>query len=90
MSHSPAPWRFTPRTDYPNGHIEGIWDANGDQVVVTDSGYYPPTIDDARLIAAAPDLLQACRMALNDRMYKEWPAIAEALMAAIKKAGEEL
>lgn len=40
----------------------------------------------ANLIASAPDLLMACEMALNDRMYKDWPSIADALMAAIVKA----
>lgn len=44
------------------------------------------TIADARLIAAAPDLLVACKAALNDRMFKDWPGIAALLMDAIAKA----
>ena len=40
----------------------------------------------ARLIAAAPDLLIACQAALNDRMYKDWPSIADLLIGAIAKA----
>ena len=40
----------------------------------------------ARLIAAAPDLLTACKMALNERMFKDWPEVATALIAAIAKA----
>lgn len=40
----------------------------------------------ARLIAAAPDLLTACKVALNDRMFKDWPTIAPILIAAIAKA----
>lgn len=35
---------------------------------------------------AAPDLLEACEAALNDRMYKDWPEIATLLMNAIEKA----
>lgn len=55
--HTPGPWRFVIRTDCPNGHVEGIWGPNKKEIVVTDSGYYPPTIADARLIVAAPDML---------------------------------
>lgn len=42
-----------------------------------------------RLIAAAPDLLIACKAALNDRMYKDWPGIADLLIAAIAEAEGE-
>ena len=48
------------------------------------------TFADMRLCAAAPDLLIACRVALNDRMYKDWPKIADILMNAIIKAGGEI
>ena len=44
----------------------------------------------ALLVNAAPDLLRACQRALNDRMYKDWPEVAEVLKAAILKAGGEL
>ena len=40
---------------------------------------------DARLIAAAPDLLIAAKVALN-HMYKDWPGIADLLIVAIAKA----
>ena len=43
----------------------------------------------ARLICAAPDLLAACEAALNDRMYKDWPQVADLMKAAIKKAKNE-
>lgn len=89
MAHTPGPWTFEIRTDYPNGHVEGIWGPTGEEIVVTDSGYYPPTIDDARLICAAPALLQACKAALNARMYREWPELADFLMAAIRLAEGE-
>lgn len=43
-------------------------------------------IANARLIAAAPCLLAACKAALNDRMHKDWPAVADLLITAIAKA----
>ncbi len=70
-------------------HVErtSVYGANG-VLVCTFGGY---TVDaDSALVSAAPELLQACEMALNDRMYREWPAIADALMAAITKAGGQV
>ena len=43
-------------------------------------------IANAHLIAAAPDLLNACEAALNDRMFKDWPEVATLLKNAINKA----
>lgn len=87
MSHTPGPWRFEIRTDYPNDHVNGIWGPGGEEIVVTDSGYYPPTIADARLIAAAPDLLAALKFALTADSGFACPAATEAvLLAAIAKA----
>lgn len=43
-------------------------------------------VANARLIAAAPELLLAVKAALNDRRYLDWPVIAELLIAAIAKA----
>lgn len=39
-----------------------------------------------RLGRQQDDLLIACKAALNDRMYKDWPGIADLLIAAIAKA----
>jgi hypothetical protein len=52
----------------------------------TKGGGRHDTEANACLIAAAPELLTACEMALNDRMFNDWPAIATALSAAIAKA----
>jgi len=78
-THTRGPWEVVP----------GDW---SDDWGVTERGVAGQSIaqmvweNDARLIAAAPDLLQACKIALNDRMYKDWPDVADILMDAIKKA----
>lgn len=69
-AHSPAPWRIEYSTDclyepdeddLANRKIYGIADANGHSVVSTDSGYYTLPEANARLIAAAPLMLEALR-----------------------------
>lgn len=76
-------------------HIPGPWTVESADWPDDEPGivrYYvrhdPPEIGmaNAQLIAAAPDLLAAARAALNDRMYKEWPQVADLLIAAIAKA----
>ena len=90
MSHTPGPW--TLETGTPGDGHHYIQGADGSDVVSTDDGWnnnyrnYDERLANARLIAAAPELLVACRAALNDRMFKEWPGIATMLMAAISKA----
>ena len=65
MRHSPAPWRveWSKHTDWSDGkvHCGGILDAHGHEIVTTDTGVYGPDEADARLIAAAPELLEAVR-----------------------------
>ena len=68
MKHTPGPWELV-LSD--GGRVLGIrttalypveWDEDDTQprkIVETDSGFYPPRLPDARLIAAAPDLLEA-------------------------------
>ena len=82
--HTPGPWKVEQSQEYESTYTI----VNGPGFL---SHWVNPNAEEeeaanARLIAAAPDLLVACRMALNDRMYKDWPAIADALMAAIAKA----
>jgi hypothetical protein len=55
--------------EYPNEppEVYGIESENGETIVETDGGFYPPRAADARLIAAAPDLLSiASRWAAID------------------------
>ncbi len=47
-----------------HGHLEGDeWVIDGQTIIKTDSGVYPPREADKALIAAAPDLLAACQLA---------------------------
>ena len=84
--HTPGPWRLTV-DDTGVRRIEGTEPLKG--ALMCDERYYPwcpEEIEDWRLISAAPDLLAAAKCALNDRMYKDWPDIADLLIAAIAKA----
>lgn len=100
---APAPWSVV-RTEYCDGHILTILDAKGFRVARTskvstinepDDG--PELLANARLIAAAPELLQAlqtlrdeCQKARkyivisDDNGYAAYNATAEALMRADK------
>jgi hypothetical protein len=62
--HSPAPWRVVGA----DGRAQGIWDAEAKDVVP--SG--PMSLEDARLIAAAPDLLAALKLALTHLSSANW------------------
>lgn len=77
-----------------SGHIPGEWrlckNANGNWWVQSDETAEALTRfldeDTARLIAAAPDLLEACEHALT---YMEVDSVRELLKAAIAKATGE-
>jgi hypothetical protein len=67
--HTPGPWVFEyrdgkhPLNDCNGSRIDGLWAINGEFILgdVTgwDGGYFGPNKANARLIAAAPDLLEA-------------------------------
>lgn len=92
---TPGPWTFE-QIDERSARELGIetpafWIvgdyATSDEVVGTvEAISLERALADAQLVAAAPDLLTACRAALNDRQYKDWPGIADLLIAAIAKA----
>lgn len=72
--HTPGPWRFTnddgvevPFTYRSKGYYDNpqIIGANGETVVGCGEYYIFSGPEDARLIAAAPDLLAACKAALE-------------------------
>ena len=58
MSHTPAPWRidFGDENTRP-GMIAGI-DGPEERIIETDGGFYGPTLADAHLISASPELLE--------------------------------
>ena len=95
MSITPGPWRVGLNQNGFNLPLaqrettDCIIAADGSHVVCAGHDYDEfgliPSRDDARLIAAAPDLLEACRRALRDAT--EWDGdMSEVLEAAIAKA----
>ena len=79
--HTPGPWRIG--TPPPNGE-QTIGDAMGMMVAVATTGPGVDTEANARLIAAAPDLLKACQSAEWDGLLPEFTC--DKLRAAIAKA----
>lgn len=61
MSHTPGPWRIDP--DLSNIGKAGVTTANSEYEFSVNGGYEPEylQIEDARLIAAAPELLAALK-----------------------------
>ena len=104
--HTPGPWKVieaypgTRKPYEPKSHLEVVEAHDSDLVVCRFYSALPQNRQDARLIAAAPDLLEACRAAVKHT----YPNLADAddltdgdskcwdmLMAAIAKAaGEEV
>lgn len=82
-AHTPGPWTLNGCSN--GGAILRRGEALGERTHIQSHLQILP-VEDAQLIAAAPDLLAAARAALNDRMYKEWPQVADLLIAAIAKA----
>ena len=100
-AHTPGPWRWEERNGYDVlvSCVEGEFYSNGDKqhVEVIDDGSaggeYSASIDvdgpDARLIAAAPDLLEALkdlREAINSRGVIDTVKALKKTDAAIAKA----
>ncbi len=83
MTHTPVPWKVVPFVD------ATIIDSE------TESGYgteicrlhgRPEHLDNARLIASAPDLLEACKMAVTEIYWSDHPELCDKINAAIAKA----
>jgi len=83
--HTPAPWKVAPVNTNGTDGFEIHYSEDGE--CVTDHVY---ELADAKLIAAAPELLEICKEAL--RMYEKvlptggWQHVHDGLMDAIKKA----
>lgn len=87
---SPTPWSNTINTKKPF-EVNSVWDARNGAIL---SGGYGESLNDARLIAAAPDLYEALAIILN--FVKKDAAVStsrgmsiamEMARKAIKKAG---
>lgn len=81
--HTPGPWTIVGA----DGYALGIWSATGEDVV-SESGRAPMRQEDASLIAAAPELLEACRSALEyfTETFKSPEVVAAELRTALAKA----
>jgi len=84
MKHTPGPWRVEPANDKRYGYIY----MDGGNTWIDES----VRIEDAHLIAAAPELLEACNMVLGDwpskfsNFRKKEPKYLEIIRKAIAKA----
>jgi hypothetical protein len=81
-AHTPGPWNWN-ADGYLLLSAADVDERNA--IIELDEPQYMET-GDKSLIAAAPELLVACKAALNARMYREWPEVADLLIAAIAKA----
>lgn len=86
--HTPGPWKFS----QVESHL-GVWGANEYRVFSIHKGVVPGNAD-AALIAAAPDLLEACKLVAFSGAPCECRAESEravcfheVVRAAIAKAG---
>jgi hypothetical protein len=85
--HTPGPWEYQDAHEMAAAvlHVDRCWEV-GISAEAEGLALVPGNEANARLIAAAPDLLVACEAALNERMFKDWPDVATLLIKAIKKA----
>jgi len=89
-AHTPGPWRIGVRLPFSGDKF--IYGAGGAEVADCDRVTNFPEVNraNAQLIAAAPDLLEAARSAIEwaaqvPYPYREWPFVCR-LRAAIAKA----
>ena len=60
----PGPWRYN-GGEFPDSENDPILDANGDSVVITDNGVYPPDPDTAKAIVRDANGAAAARSTMN-------------------------
>jgi hypothetical protein len=97
---SPGPWKWITDRRLSLGYLPALWGADGAPVLTLGNAKYPapghvPSEADARLIAAAPDLLAAAKAVAaarggdHEAVLKQIDALAQ-LQAAIAKAEGEV
>jgi hypothetical protein len=80
--HTPGPWHYDGQAYIFGPKTEMI-------AMIRGTGEGLPEDANARLLAAAPDLLAACKMAVNDYTYSNhelWTSTCQVLLDAIAKA----
>lgn len=99
--HTPGPWRIYHNSGYNQGHYNGYLQtdilAGSDLIKIRQSvagNTFPQLAANARLIAAAPDLLEACKRALavleKEPACQIYSAHAQIVRAAIARAKGEI
>lgn len=89
MKATPGPWTYEPQDGTP-GHClcAQVFGPDGNSIATVD----PSQPDEseananARLMAAAPDMLTALKVLVNDSMFKDHPAASQMAIDAIAKA----
>ena len=98
MSHTPGPWKIDPSEEFPLAVIVDDEDGELDGVCICElqgefddkSSATPEQMSNARLIAAAPELLEACKYALAQlEADGNSELICEDIRDAIRKAKGE-
>ena len=79
--HTPGPWRVGGRGEYLN-------QLNIEPCIGVAYGHDVELIANARLIAAAPDLLEALEALIEDQRDASLPVLAKARAAIAKAKGE--
>jgi hypothetical protein len=81
-AHTPGPWMISPRNAWRicNGKDNTIASTGGDSTL---AGHHEAN---ARLIAAAPEMLAALGRLVNDSMFKDHPEASQMAIDAIAKA----
>ena len=82
MKHTPGPWAIGLETDENDGHGQ-IISPEGEHIASV-SMY--PIVANARLLAAAPELLEACKAMLAADDELDYPVVVKQARAAIAKA----
>ena len=84
-AHTPAPWHFKKLAMHDGGHVVMFTAQNGQRTHRLDcAGEFKEA--DARLIAAAPELLAACRLVEQAQRDGDYMTAFRAVSAAIAKA----
>ena len=83
--HTPGPWKIV--DSWEDHTIEG---PKGEEIIFQDGPYQTPSIKEAnaRLIAAAPEMLKALEMLVekikNDEWFEDWSKIATSVIDKAK------